>query len=101
MGFSGSYSTIYRAIKTDYMEPKKKDGRYFMECYLRRKGWRGKKEKQEKAYIHCGIEEHPKFEENRSCVGHFEGDFVYSSCHKLYTGIQVFQVGLLSYICKS
>lgn len=42
-----SYSTIYRAIKTGDMEPKerrkKKNGRYFMERYLRRKGWRGKK----------------------------------------------------------
>lgn len=84
-----SYSTIYRAIKTGYMEPKerkkKKDGHYFMERYLRRKGWRGKKkEKQEKAYIHRGIEERPKSAENRSCFGHFEGDLVYSSCHKLY-----------------
>lgn len=84
-----SYSTIYRAIKTGYMEPKerkkKKDGHYFMERYLRRKGWRGKKkEKQEKAYIHRGIEERPKSAENRSRFGHFEGDLVYSSCHKLY-----------------
>ena len=84
-----SYSTIYRAIKTGDMEPKerrkKKNGRYFMERYLRRKGWRGKKkEKQEKVYIHRGIEERPKSAENRSCFGHFEGDLVYSSCHKLY-----------------
>ena len=84
-----SYSTIYRAIKTGYMEPKerkkKKHGRYFMERYLRRKGWRGKKkEKQEKAYIHRGIEERPRSAENRSRFGHFEGDLVYSSCHKLY-----------------
>ena len=82
-----SYSTIYCAIKTGYMEPKerkkKKDGHYFMERYLRRKGWRGKKkEKQEKAYIHRGIEERPKSAENRSRFGHYEGD--YSSCHKLY-----------------
>ena len=83
-----SYSTIYRAIKTGYMEPKerkkKKHGRYFMERYLRRKGWRGKKkEKQEKTYIHRGIEERPRSAENRSRFGHVEGDLVYSSCHKL------------------
>ena len=84
-----SYSTIYRALKTGCMEPpgrrKKMKGRYHMERYLRRKGWRGKKkEKQEKAYIHRGIEERPKSAENRSRFGHFEGDLVYSSYHKLY-----------------
>ena len=40
-----SYSTIYRAVKDGYMEPKgtrkNRHGRYPMQKYLRRKGWRG------------------------------------------------------------
>ena len=40
-----SYSTIYRALKDGYMEPKgtrkNRHGRYPMQKYLRRKGWRG------------------------------------------------------------
>ena len=43
-----SYSTIYRALKDGYMEPKgtrkNRHGRYPMQKYLRRKGWRGGKE---------------------------------------------------------
>ena len=42
-----SYSTIYRALKDGYMEPKgtrkNRHGRYPMQKYLRRKGWRGVK----------------------------------------------------------
>lgn len=84
-----SYSTIYRAIKTGYMEPpgrrKKNHGHFFMERYLRRKGWKGKKkEVRQKAYVHRGIEERPKSAEKRSQLGHFEGDLLYSSYHKLY-----------------
>lgn len=84
-----NFNTIYRAIKTGYIEPKerkkKKHGRYFMECYLRRKDWCGqKKEKQEKAYIRRGIEECPKSAGIASRFGRFEGDLVYSSYHKLY-----------------
>lgn len=45
-----SYSTIYRALKIGYMEPvgrrEKKNGHFFMERYLRRKGWRGKKKEK-------------------------------------------------------
>ena len=84
-----SYSTIYRGLKTGCMEPpgrrKKVKGRYYMERYLRRKGWRGvKKEKRKTAYIHQGIEQRPKSADNRREFGHFEGDLVYSSFHKLY-----------------
>ena len=84
-----SYNTIYRAIKAGYMEPRgrrrKCKGRYYMERFLRRKGWRGvKKAKKPQVFVHRGIEDRPKGAENRSQFGHFEGDLVYSSFHKLY-----------------
>lgn len=86
-----SYSTIYRVIRTGYMKPngrkkkEKKHGHFFIERYLPRKGWRGKKKKvRQKAYVHCGIDERPTSTENQSQFGYFEGDLVYSSYYKLY-----------------
>lgn len=84
-----SYSTIYRALKDGYMEPKgnrkNRHGRYPMQKHLRRKGWRGTKKPRKTAdFVHQTIEERPKAAETRSQFGHFEGDLVYSSFHKLY-----------------
>ncbi len=85
-----SYNTIYRAIKNGTMEEKgaKKNnqGRYPMSKYLRRKGWRSKKKSWNKTqdFIRQSIEERPKAAETRSQFGHWEGDLVYSSFHKVY-----------------
>ncbi|MDD6160864.1 MAG: IS30 family transposase [Oscillospiraceae bacterium] len=84
-----SYSTIYRALKDGYMEPKgtrkNRHGRYPMQKNLRRKGWRGtKKTRKTAAFVHQTIEVRPKAAETLSQFGHFEGDLVYSSFHKLY-----------------
>lgn len=85
-----SYNTIYRAIKTGLMEPKgtkkNRQGRYPMSKYLRRKGWRGKQKsgRSTQNFIHQTIEERPKAAETRSQFGHWEGDLVYSSFHKVY-----------------
>ena len=86
-----SYSTIYRALKDGYMEPKgtrkNRHGRYPMQKHLRRKGWRGvKKLRKTAAFVHQTIEQRPKAADRRSQFGHFEGDLVYSSFHKLYVG---------------
>ena len=84
-----SYATIYRALRAGCMEPKgsrkSRHGRYPMQKHLRRKGRRrhGNKEKQQH-FIHQTIEERPKAAETRSQFGHWEGDLVYSSSHKLY-----------------
>lgn len=86
-----SYNTIYRALKCGYMEPKgrkirNRHGRYPLLKHLRRKGWKGKKKKhsQKADYIHQTIEERPKEANERLEIGHWEGDLVYSSYHKLY-----------------
>lgn len=86
-----SYNTIYRALECGCMEPKGKrkrnrQGRFPMLKHLRRKGWRGKKKKQRKnaSFIHQTIEQRPKEANERTEIGHWEGDLVYSSCHKLY-----------------
>ena len=86
-----SYATIYRALQNGCMEPKGKrkknrQGRYPMQKHLRRKGWRGKgREKYTPlAHIHQTIEERPKSAQNRTQFGHWEGDLVYSSFHKVY-----------------
>lgn len=85
-----SYNTIYRAIRNGIMEPtgarKNRYGRYPMSKYLRRKGWRGKKRshKNPQSFIHQTIAERPKAAETRSQFGHWEGDLVYSSFHKVY-----------------
>lgn len=85
-----SYNTIYRAIKNGTMEEKgtKKNnqGRYPMSKYLRRKGWRSKKKSWNKTpdFIRQSISERPKAAETRSQFGHWEGDLVYSSFHKVY-----------------
>lgn len=85
-----SYNTIYRAIKTGLMEPegtrKNRQGRYPMSRHLRRKGWRGKKKsgRTPQNFIHQTIAERPKAAESRSQFGHWEGDLVYSSFHKVY-----------------
>lgn len=85
-----SYNTIYRAIKAGIMEPKgtkkNRQGRYPLSKYLRRKGWRGKKKSHRTSqnFIHQSIEERPKAAEDRSQLGHWEGDLVYSSFHKVY-----------------
>lgn len=87
---SVSYATIYRAIHAGRMEPKGKrkksrHGRYPTHLHLRRKGWKNKK-KQVKpaAYITKTIDERPKAAEARKQIGHWEGDLVYSSFHKVY-----------------
>lgn len=84
-----SYATIYRALRSGCMEPKgtrsNRHGRYPMQKHLRRKG-HGYKAKEEKRqyFVHKTIEERPKAADTRSQFGHWEGDLVYSSCHKLY-----------------
>ena len=85
-----SYSTIYRAIHTGRMEPKGKrkksrHGRYPTHKHLRRKGWKIKKKKVPPAsFITKTIDERPKSAEKRIQIGHWEGDLVYSSFHKIY-----------------
>lgn len=84
-----SYSTIYRALSCGCMEPKGKrkrnrQGRYPMQKHLRRKGWRGKgKSRKPLAHIHQTIDERPKSAQDRTQFGHWEGDLVYSSFHKV------------------
>ena len=103
-----SYSTIYRALKDGYMEPKgtrkNRHGRYPMQKYLRRKGWRGvKKLRKTAAFVHQTIEQRPKAADRRSQFGHFEGDLVYSSFHKLYVVTLVDRRSryLMTGICQS
>ena len=84
-----SYTTIYRALHSGLMEgkgtKKNRHGRYPMEKHLRRKGWKSRKKAQKKRYfIHQTIEERPEAANRRSKIGHWEGDLVYSSFHKLY-----------------
>jgi len=86
-----SYCTIYRALKKGIMEPKgnrKKNryGRFPMEKHLRRKGWRGNKKSNKTPirFVHQTIEQRPKEAEDRLTIGHWEGDLVYSSFHKVY-----------------
>lgn len=84
-----SYATIYRALRTGCMEPKgtrkSRHGRYPMQKHLRRKGHKqhGSKVKRQH-FVHQTIDERPKAAETRSQFGHWEGDLVYSSFHKLY-----------------
>ena len=103
-----SYSTIYRALKDGYMEPKgtrrNRHGRYPMQKYLRRKGWRGvKKPRKPAIFVHQTIEQRPRAADSRSQFGHFEGDLVYSSFHKLYVVTLVDRRSryLLTGICHS
>lgn len=84
-----SYATIYRALRKGIMEAKGTEknshGRYPMEKHLRRKGWRGsRKGRKDRHFVHQTIEERPEEANNRSEIGHWEGDLVYSSFHKLY-----------------
>ena len=84
-----SYATIYRALRKGLMEAKgtrkNRHGRYPMEKHLRRKGWRGsRKGRKDRHFVHQTIEERPEEANNRSEIGHWEGDLVYSSFHKLY-----------------
>lgn len=85
-----SYATIYRAIHTGRMEPKGKrkknrHGRYPTHLHLRRKGWKNQRKQVKPAsYITKTIDERPKAAENRKQIGHWEGDLVYSSFHKVY-----------------
>ena len=84
-----SYATIYRALRKGLMEAKgtrkNRHGRYPMEKHLRRKGWRGsRKGRKDRHFVHQTIEKRPEEANNRSEIGHWEGDLVYSSFHKLY-----------------
>lgn len=85
-----SYSTIYRAIHTGLMEPKGKrkrnrHGRYPTHKHLRRKGWKGKgKPRKTATFAEKSIDGRPRTAELRSQLGHWEGDLVYSSYHKVY-----------------
>ena len=85
-----SYNTIYRAIKAGIMEAKgmrkNRHGRYPMSKCLRRRGWQRKKRSNRATqdFIHQSIEERPKAAETRRQLGHWEGDLVYSSFHKVY-----------------
>ena len=84
-----SYATIYRALRKGIMEAKgtrkNRHGRYPMEKHLRRKGWRGsRKGRKDRHFVHQTIEKRPEEANNRSEIGHWEGDLVYSSFHKLY-----------------
>lgn len=84
-----SYTTIYRALWSGCMEPKgsrkNRQGRYPMQKHLRRKGHQKKgNQKKKQHFVHQTIEERPRAANSRSQFGHWEGDLVYSSCHKLY-----------------
>ena len=88
-----SYATIYRALKQGFMEPKGKrkknrHGRFPMEKHLRRKGWKGhpkqKAHERTKPFVHQTIDQRPKEAADRLQLGHWEGDLVYSSFHKVY-----------------
>ena len=85
-----SYATIYRALRCGCMEPKGKRkknrlGRYPLQKHLRRKGWRGTgKAHKSLAHIHQTIDKRPASVQNRKQFGHWEGDLVYSSFHKVY-----------------
>ena len=107
-----SYSTIYRALKKGIMEPKgqrkkNRHGQFPMEKHLRRKGWRGrknrKKDKKSTSFVHQTIEQRPKEAEGRLQLGHWEGDLVYSSFHKVYIVTLVDRCSryLLTGICEN
>ena len=104
-----SYSTIYRALSRGYMEPKGKKrrnrhGRYSLQKHLRRKGWRGKgKKAKPQTHIHQTIDERPKEVDARDQFGHWEGDLVYSSFHKVYIVTMVERVSrfLITGVCKT
>ena len=78
-----SYSTIYCALKDRCMDPKgsrkNRYGRYPMQKYLRRNGWRGTKKKRKRAsFVNQTMEERPKVAEKRSQISNFEGYLVYN-----------------------
>ncbi len=80
-----SYATICQALRKGLMEAKgiRKDRheRYPSE----EKGWRGsRKGRKDRHFVHQTIEERPEEANHRSEIGHWEGDLVYSSFHKLY-----------------
>lgn len=86
---SVSYPTIYRALHAGLMEPKgarkNRHGHYPMQKHLRRKGHKPKgKQRKTQSFVHQTIETRPQAAQDRSEFGHWEGDLVYSSFHKLY-----------------
>ena len=103
------YTTIYRALSRGYMEPKGKrrrnrHGRYSLQKHLRRKGWHGKgKKSKPQTHIHQTIDERPKEADAREQFGHWEGDLVYSSFHKVYIVTMVERVSrfLITGMCKT
>lgn len=106
-----SYPTIYRALKSGVMEPKghrkNRHGRYPLEKHLRRKGWKGRRkgnqQKKAASFVHQTIEQRPEEAESRRQFGHWEGDLVYSSFHKLYIITLVDRCSryLLTNICEN
>ena len=91
------------------MEPKgrrrrNRHGRYSLQKHLRRKGWRGKgKKAKPQTHIHKTIDERPKEADAREQFGHWEGDLVYSSFHKVYIVTMVERVSrfLITGVCKT
>ncbi len=84
-----SYATIYRTLRSGWMEPKgtkrNRHGRYPMQKHLRRKGHKRKEPgKKTQHFVHQTIEERPQEAETRQQIGHWEGDLVYSKFHKVY-----------------
>jgi len=106
-----SYPTIYRALKSGIMEPKghrkNRQGRYPLEKHLRRKGWKGRRkghqQKKTAPFVHQTIDQRPQEAETRCQFGHWEGDLVYSSFHKVYiiTLVDRYSRYLLTDICEN
>lgn len=107
--FAVSCQTIYRALACGCMEPKgshkNSQGKYPMQKNLRQKARKNKGEARRKpqSYIHQTIDERPKEVESRKQFGHWEGDLVYSSFHKVYVVTMVERKSrfLLTGVCKT
>jgi len=103
-----SYATIYRTLRSGWMEAKgtkrNRHGRYPMQKHLRRKGHKRKAPgKKTQYFVHQTIENRPPEAENRLQMGHWEGDLVYSSFHKVYIVTLVDRCSryLLTDVCNS
>lgn len=104
-----SCHTIYRALRCGCMEPKgshkNSQGKYPMQKNLRQKARknRGESRRKPQSYIHQTIDERPKAAEDRKQLGHWEGDLVYSSFHKVYIVTMVERASrfVITSVCKT